>query len=132
MGSTIEINDTLALTAEQGFPAHLLDLDAHRQTPVRLEDLSNERLSFQKEEARLFHLDPVRVFLVQSLKGRWIFWGHALIESQSIDKVLDAEDLWVPGTWSTRGTFTITDIYPPDYQESFTRRESPPGRSHFA
>jgi hypothetical protein len=39
MGSMIEINDTLQLTTEQGFPADLLSFESHCKNPVQLRDL---------------------------------------------------------------------------------------------
>lgn len=132
MGSTIELNDTLLLTPEQGFPAHLLDWEQHRREPIELARLAGAVFEFTgKGGARLFHLAPTRVYLVQNIAKKWLFWGHALIVSQSIQQALGPDGQW-EGQWTTSGSFTISDLYEPDYQEHFTRRESPPGASFFA
>lgn len=131
MGSFIEINDTLQITTEQGFPADLLNLENHVQTPVTLDDVSGKIFHFHKKDsARIFHLDPIRVFLVHSIDGKWLIWGKALIQSQTIEKQLDASGKWIDGKWQTSGTYIISEIYEPDYQAIFTKRESVPGKSY--
>src|SRR5690348_73302 len=130
MGSTLEVNDTLQLTSDQGFPADVLDLSVHQSTPIPLEAVRGKLFSFRdKPNARFFQTDPVRVYLVHNIDGKWLFWGHAYIQSQSIAKKLEADGTWVEGSWSTSGTFVVVDLYEPDYQRSFTLRESPPGKS---
>jgi len=125
MGSMIEINDTLQLTTEQGFPSDILDLARHRKHPVTLEQVGNRIFSFQnKPNARMFQLDPVRVFYVHNIGGKWLSWGHVYIQSLSITK--DAK-----GNWVTGGTYKIVQLYPPEYQEIFSKHESPPGLGYF-
>lgn len=132
MGSFIEINDTLQITTEQGFPADLLNLANHLQTPVTLDDVKGKCFHFHKKDsARIFHLDPVRVFLVHSIQGKWLIWGKALIQSQTIEKQLDESGKWIEGKWQTSGTYIISEIYEPEYQAIFTKRESVPGKSYF-
>jgi hypothetical protein len=132
MGSLIELNDTLPISAEQGFPAHILDHKKHMKKPISLPTLNGIVFSFyKKDNARIYHTDPVRVFLVQNSDDKWLFWGKILIQSQSITKKLDNQGNWKTGEWETSGTYIITDIYEPEYQILFTRRESPPGRSYF-
>jgi hypothetical protein len=41
MGSYVEINDTLQLSTDQGFPSDLLDLTAHRKNPVTLDTVKD-------------------------------------------------------------------------------------------
>lgn len=131
MGSTIELNDTLLLTPEQGFPAELLDWESHRRDPISLPRVAGMVFEFtDKTGARIFHLPPTRVYLVQNLSKQWLFWGHALIVSQSIQQARDPDGNWTE-QWTTSGSFTISDVYEPDYQERLTRRESPPGASYF-
>ncbi|MBX9686558.1 MAG: hypothetical protein K2X27_07635 [Candidatus Obscuribacterales bacterium] len=131
MGSPIEINDTLQLTIEQGFPESILNLEKHRRNPIKSEDLKGMEFSFHKKwDARIFHLDPVRVYLVQNIDNKWLFWGHALIQRQEIRKK-DPGANWKPGDWETNGSFIITKIYDPSYQELVTKSESPSGRSYF-
>ena len=131
MGTQVELNDTLQLTVEQGFPIDILDLKKHREKPVHARDLAGKIFEFKfKEDARIFHLDPVRVFLVQNIGGKWLFWGHALIQRQEIKKRNPGET-WKAGEWETSGSFSIKQIYPPELQQSITLNESPPGKSYF-
>ena len=132
MGSFLEINDTLQITTEQGFPADLLNLERHLKEPITIDVVKGRVFSFTKKSgARIFHLDPVRVYLVHSLDGKWLFWGKILIQSQGIAKKLDAKDKWVEDSWETSGTYIISEIFEPQYQELFTRRESRKGFSYF-
>lgn len=132
MGSFIEINDTLQITKDQGFPSEVLDLQKHLKKPILLDDVKDLVFTFMKKErARLFHLDPTRVFLVQNIDSKWLFWGKILILSQSITKKIEPDGTWKEGNWETSGTFKIIEIYEPAYQELFTKRESIPGKSYF-
>jgi len=132
MGSHIEFNDTLQITTAQGFPADILDLSRHQKTPIAINEVQNQTFPFAgKDSARLFHLDPVRVYLVHKIEGKWLFWGQALIQSQKIEKKLKENGDW-DGQWVTSGTFIIKVIYDPDYQEIITRNETPPGLSYFS
>lgn len=132
MGSLVEINDTLQVTTEQGFPSELLDLDKHVACPIKLEQVADQVFTFHdKPGVRIFQSDPVRVYLVHNIDGKWLFWGKAYIQSQSIAKKLAADGSWKDGDWVTSGTYKIVDIYEPGYQEAFTLRESPPGKSFF-
>lgn len=130
MGSNIEVNDTLNLTEEQGFPSDLLNRDRHLKKPICNDEFNGKVFRFCKEDARLFHLDPVRVFLVQNLNGKWIVWGHAMIQSQEVRKRNPGPN-WKVGDWETSGTFVIDKIYDPDFQEVATMNQSPPGKSFF-
>jgi hypothetical protein len=131
MGTGIELNDTLQLSNAQGFPADVLNLERHRSNPIKLEDVCERTFEFaNKDGARVFHLDPVRVYLVQNLNGKWLFWGHVMIQSQSISKA-SGNGSPSASSWVTSGTYKIVDLYDPEYQEAFTRRESPPGKSYF-
>ena len=59
MGNYIEVNDTLQITEQQGFPVDVFDLENHLKTPVTLEDVRGRVFSFQeKPRARVFHLEP--------------------------------------------------------------------------
>src|SRR3954465_411529 len=98
MGSYVEINDTLQLTTEQGFPADLLDLQKHTKKPVRLSDVQDKLFEFKdKPSARIFQLDPVRVYYVHNIDGKWLFWGRVFIQSQTIYKKLDEKKNWKEG-----------------------------------
>ncbi|MFA7335668.1 MAG: hypothetical protein WC028_02700 [Candidatus Obscuribacterales bacterium] len=132
MGSYLEINDTLQLTIEQGFPSNLLDLTKHTQNPISIHEVENTLFEFHgKKSARIFHLDPVRVFLVQNIDDKWLFWGKVYMQSQTVSKVLDQTGQWLNNEWQTSGTYKIIDLYEPEYQRAFTRREAPKGKSYF-
>ena len=132
MGSYVEINDTLQLTEAQGFPVDIFDYESHQKNPVRLEDVEGMVFSFHdKPSARLFQLDPVRVYFVHNIDGKWLFWGRVLIQSQHIEKVLDDDGAWDGESWKTSGTYTILNVYDPEYQHTFTLNEAPDDRNYF-
>ena len=130
MGSYIEINDTLQITTEQGFPAKIFNREAHMDVPVTLEDVEKELFEFRnKPRARIYQSDPVRVYFVHNINGKWLFWGRIFIQSQTIEKMI-TDGKW-EGEWVTHGTYRIIDVYDPEYQEIFTRREAPLDRNYF-
>jgi len=132
MGSTIELNDTLQITTEQGFPSALLDYEKHIKNPIGVELVRDRVFTFSdKPNVRFFQTDPVRVYLVHNINGKWLFWGRAYIQSQLISKKLEKDGSWIEGNWVTSGSFKIVDLYPPDYQRMFTQREAPAGKSFF-
>ena len=132
MGSMIEINDTLQLTADQGFPADILDRGAHCKQPVQLGDVAGRLFSFKdKPNPRLFQLDPVRVYFVQNIRAKWLFWGRIYLQSQKIEKKLAPDGSWKEGDWVTSGTYKIIDVYDPNYQKLFTCHEAPAGLNYF-
>ncbi len=69
MGSFIEINDTLQITTEQGFPPEL-KLEKHRKKPFKAQDFTDRTFKFSKPGLRVFHPAPTRVFLVHNINGR--------------------------------------------------------------
>jgi len=120
MGSYIEFNDTLQLTTEQGFPAEL-DLQKHLQKPFTAEQFKDRVFTFKdKQNIRLFHPAPTRVFLVHNIDGKWLYWGHCLI----IEQTINAE------TKTTSGKFIITKIYDPKHQQSMSREEVDLGKEY--
>lgn len=132
MGSYVEINDTLQLTTEQGFPSEIFDYECHQKTPVTLEDVAGKVFKFEnKPSARLFQLDPVRVYYVHNIDGKWLFWGRVLIQTQLIEKKLEADGSWDGESWKTSGTYTILNVYDPEYQKTFTLNEAPDDRNFF-
>jgi hypothetical protein len=132
MGSHIEFNDTLQITKEQGFPRHIFERSAHVKNPVTLDQVRDKVFEFKdKRDARIFHTDPVRVYFVENTKGKWLFWGRIVIESQTIEKGLDSNGRWDGQSWKTKGLYKIVDVYDPHYQEIFTRHEAPPDRNYF-
>jgi hypothetical protein len=132
MGSYVEINDTLQLSTEQGFPVELLNLERHQAQPVTLKEVEGKVFTFKdKPSARLFQLDPVRVYYVHNIDGKWLFWGRVFIQSQTIYKKLNPDGSWTEGAWLTSGTYRIIDVYTPEYQRTFTLHEAPPDRNYF-
>lgn len=104
MGTYIETNDTLQITAEQGFPVEL-NFEKHLKTAFRSEDFSGRVFEFKnKPDIRLYHVPPVRNFLVENRDGRWIYWGliHILSTSHDYEKK------------TTSGKFRIIYLYNPD------------------
>ncbi|MDO8265489.1 MAG: hypothetical protein Q7T41_00935 [Candidatus Saccharibacteria bacterium] len=108
MGSFIEINDTLRINKEQGFP-DFLDINVHLKTPFALKDIEGKVFSFKdKPDIRIYKIPPVRNFLVEEVDGKWIYWGlcHVLsIEHDYINK-------------TTSGTFKIIYINSPEEMKS--------------
>jgi len=115
MGSFIELNDTLQITTEQGFPAEIFDLEKHRKNPITLEEVKDKVFEFHdKPKARVYHVPPCRCFLVHNLDGKWLYWGKILILEQTINGE----------TKTTSGKYKVIQVYDPEYQEQITRNES--------
>lgn len=132
MGSSVEINDTLQITVDQGFPQDVLDRESHVRNPVMTNDLQGRVFAFKgKRNARLFQLAPVRVYFVHNIGGKWLFWGKIAIIEQTISQTMVPGQPWKEGEWETAGKYTVLEIYDPAYQEIFTKRESPSGLSYF-
>lgn len=75
MGSFIEINDTLQITKEQGFPEEL-DLNTHIKSPYKADDFKDKIFEFNnKPKIRIYKVPPTRNFLVENKEGKWIYWG---------------------------------------------------------
>lgn len=103
MGSFIEINDTLQLTAEQGFPGKL-NYKRHLIKPFKAADFKNEIFKFRnKPKVRIYKLPPVRNFLVQNINGKWLYWGLVHIIEVTHDNIKQ----------TTSGKFKIIYIYTP-------------------
>jgi hypothetical protein len=139
MGSILEINDTLQLTTEQGFPADLFDLERHRKNPITIEQVKDKVFDFKRKSGpRFFHLDPVRVYWYHNIGGRWLAWGHILMQQQAISRNSKAKphtgaiNISDPDQWVTGGKYKILKIYDPAYQEQFTRNDLPAELSYFA
>lgn len=104
MGSFFEINDTLQITKEQGFPAEL-SIDEHVRKAFNSEDFKGKTYSFQdKSDIRIYQMPPVRVFLVENIDGKWLYWGLAHILSVRHDYLKK----------TTSGTFRIEHINTPE------------------
>jgi len=131
MGTYLEINDTLQLNESQGFPVEVLNYERHQERPIQLEEVADQVFIFRKSSARIFHLDPVRIYLAQNIAGKWLFWGQVLIQSQHIEKQREANGSWDGESWQTSGTFIIKKLYTPEYQRAFTRHEAPAHKCFF-
>ncbi len=104
MGSLIEINDTLQISAEQGFPKEL-DYEQHKIKPFTAEDFEGKVFEFKdKPKVRVYELPPVRNFLVQNINGKWLYWGLVHILEVTHDNVKQ----------TTSGKFKIIYIYTPE------------------
>jgi hypothetical protein len=104
MGSFVEINDTLQITREQGFPSEL-DLEKHKASPFTTDQFKDRIFSFkEKPDIRCYHQPPVRCFLAENKKGEWIYWGQIFVKSITHDYEKK----------TTSGTFKIVKIYNPD------------------
>jgi len=104
MGSFIEINDTLQITSEQGFPSEL-KLEKHLVKPYKIKDFASKVFEFKnKSGVRLYHLPPVRNFLVENRNGKWIYWGLVHITETKTDYL----------NKTTSGKFKIISIYTPE------------------
>ncbi len=104
MGSFIEINDTLRITKEQGFPAEL-DLETHLKTPYTIDEVSGKVFKFQaKPDIRIYKVPPVRNFLVEDVDGKWVYWGLCFIQSIEHDYIKKV----------TSGTFKIVRLNTPE------------------
>jgi len=125
MWSYIEINDTLQITTEQGFPVEILDLKMHQKNPVKLEDVQNRVFSFEnKSKARIYHPAPTRCFLVQNIDGKRLYRGKIIITEQTIKWEKREEQI-------TSGKYKIIQIYDPEYQKIITQNECPEGKNFF-
>jgi hypothetical protein len=104
MGSYIEINDTLRITADQGFPPEL-DLTVHLKNPININEVTGKSYKFySKPDIRIYKIPPVRNFLVQEIDGKWVYWGLCLIHSVVHDYVKK----------ETSGTFEIIRLFSPE------------------
>lgn len=104
MGSFIESNNTLQITSEQGFPKEL-NLEKHLENPYKTEDFSDKIFEFKdKDKIRIYHAPPVRNFLVEHRKGKWIYWGLCHVLETKCDYVNKI----------TSGKFKIIYINTPD------------------
>ncbi|MEH6592759.1 MAG: hypothetical protein V7746_21005 [Halioglobus sp.] len=140
MGCSYELNDTLLISEEQGFRSDIFNYQRHIENPITLKDVEGEIFQFKnKPTARAFQLDPVRVFFFERTSNdKWLAWGKVLIQSLTIEhnknRTIDPDNAikFEPMDWSTSGTYTILEIYDPEYQRIFTSHEAPPAWNFFA
>lgn len=104
MGSYFEINDTLQITSEQGFPKEL-KLAKHLKTPFKANGFKKRVFEFRdKPNLRLFHTPPVRVFFAHNIKGKWLYWGQVEIIELKLDYLKQ----------TTSGKYRIVKIFSPE------------------
>ncbi len=104
MGSFIEINDTLRITKDQGFPAEL-DLKTHLKNPYLIDNIQDKTFHFtSKPKIRVYKIPPVRNFLVEDVNGKWVYWGLCYILEVNHD--YEKEE--------TSGKFKIVRLNTPD------------------
>jgi hypothetical protein len=139
MGSMLEINDTLQITTEEGFPAQIFNLERHRKKPITIEEVKDKVFEFKgKAGPRFFHLDPVRVYWYHNINNRWLAWGQIVIQEQTITRNPKATqhqgaiNISDPNQWVTNGKYKVLKIYDPQYQREFTSKDLPPSLSYFA
>lgn len=104
MGSIIEINDTLQLTREQGFPSEL-DFKKHQVHTLLADDFAGREFRFTgKPGKRIYQDPPIRNFLVENINGKWLYWGLVYVWDVVYDHI----------TKTTSGKFKIIYIYTPE------------------
>lgn len=104
MGGMIELNDTLQITKEQGFPEEL-DYEKHKIKPFVSSDFEGKIFEFKdKPKIRVYQTPPVRNFLVQNINGKWLYWGLIHVTEVVQDKI----------NRITSGKFKIIHIYSPE------------------
>lgn len=103
MGSYIEINDTLQITSEQGFPQEL-QLTNHLNKNYITADFKDKIFEFNnKPNLRIFHAPPVRVFFAQNINDIWLYWGLIEIIELKLDMIKK----------TTSGKYRIVKIFTP-------------------
>ena len=102
MGSYIEINDTLQITKEQGFPVEL-NWKQHLKNPYTAEQFKDKIFEFKnKSNIRNYQMPPVRNFLVENINGKWLYWRLVHVIEVKHDYI------------TTSGKFKIIYINTPD------------------
>lgn len=123
MGSFIEINDTLQITREQGFPAEL-NLEKHLKKPFTVEDFKDKIFEFKnKKDIRIYQLPPCRNFFAENINGKWIYWGQVHILEVRHDNV----------NQMTSGKFRIIYINTPEeMKQAFKLTDQRPELDYFS
>jgi hypothetical protein len=105
VGSIIEINDTLRITRDQGFPGDHLNLTTHLLDPCKIEDVGEWRFKFHsKSGIRVYQQPPIRNFLVEAIDDKWVYWGlcHIIEVTHNYEKA------------TTSGWFQVVYLNSPD------------------
>ena len=108
MGIYVEINDTLQITKEQGFPEEL-DWKQHLKIPYTAEQFKDRVFEFKdKSGIRIYKIPPVRNFLVENIDGKWLYWGLINVIEVKYDYINKI----------TSGKYKITYINKPEEMET--------------
>lgn len=108
MGSFIEINDTLRINKEQGFPVEL-EVTRHLEKPYTLQEVAGKIFTFKgKPKIRIYKIPPVRNFLVEEIDGKWVYWGLCHILETTLDYKKEI----------TSGKFEIIHINTPEQMKA--------------
>lgn len=123
MGSFIEINDTLQLTKDQGFPSELV-ISEHLAKPFKSEDFLDKIFEFKdKPDIRIYKVPPVRNFLAENINDKWIYWGRCHILEITHDYI----------NKTTSGKFKIIYINTPEeMKQAFKLTDARPGFDYFS
>ena len=126
--SMIMINDCLQLTAGQGFPEGVLDINKHLSgDEIKLEDVKGRAFAFNgKPGIRVFQQPPVRCSFIQNIKvngvEKWIYWGTCVITETMHDNI----------NQTTSGKFEIVTIHTPEEMKTFFKlRDGRKGFDYF-
>ena len=104
MGSTIRVNDTLQITAAQGFPTEL-DLARQLESLRSASHFVGQTFSFRdKEGVRNFQQPPVLNFLVENRDGKHIYWGLIAMLNVTHDYLANV----------TAGSYRLHTLYTPE------------------
>lgn len=104
MGTKVRVNDTLQITAAQGFPASL-NLARQLESPLSASHFAGQTFSFRdKEGVRNFQQPPVCNFLVENRDGKHIYWGLIAMLSVTHDYLANV----------TSGRYEIHTLYTPE------------------
>lgn len=118
------MNGALQISAEQGFPEQILDVERHHKQPIKLEEVKDKIFEFkEKPKARIYQVPPSRNFLIQNKDGKWIYWGLIQVIEQTIN--------WDGKDCMTSGKFKIISIFEPEFQKQITKNQSREGCSYF-
>ena len=122
MGSFIEINDTLQISAEQWFPPEL-NLEEHLKKPYTTEQFEGKIFSFHdKLNIRAYQIPPVRNFLTENRNEKWIYWWMIHILSLEFDYI----------NKTTSGTYKIIKINTPEeMKQAFQIMDMRPDMNYF-
>lgn len=123
MGGLIEINDTLLISKDQGFPREL-DIATHLVKPYTTGDFIEKIFAFSgKPKVRVYKIPPVRNFLVEDIGGKWLYWGLVHIIEVTSDYVNQV----------TSGKFKIIYLNTPDeMKKAYELIDRNPHNNYFA